>query len=259
MRLILPLLLSLATVGILSADHHLSGERQYLELRTYYLNAAEDVAAIDGYMEHALLPALDRQGIGPVGVFSKAAGNEDQSPKVYVVIPYNSMEQFASMQEALDADAAYQRAASGYFAASSEDPRFERIESELLHSFAAWPRVVVPAQKTASKDRLFELRIYESHSEKNGTVKVEMFNNGEVPIFLSAGLQPVFMGRAMTGPNTPNLSYMVVFDDAAAATASWQNFRDHPDWKKLSAVEKYKGTVSKIHQTWLSPRSYSGL
>jgi hypothetical protein len=52
---------------------------------------------------------------------------------------------------------------------------------------------------------------------------------------------------------------MVVFDDKAAADESWNNFRAHPDWKTLSAVEKYKGTVSKIHSTWLSPRPYSGL
>ncbi len=250
------LLLSLASVGALSAA---GGDRQFTEVRTYHLADADDMAALDAYMENALLPALKRQGIGPVGVFSKAAENEDQSPNLYVVIPFDSLEQFAAMQEKLDADRVYQTAASGYFAATQEDPRFLRIESELLHSFKVWPHVVVPAQKTAGKDRIFELRSYESHSEKNGTLKVEMFNNGELPIFKATGLQPVFMGRVMTGAHAPNLTYMLVFDDMAAATANWLAFRNHPDWKTLSGVEKYKGTVSKIHQTWLRPRPYSGL
>ena len=256
MRLLTVLLLSLASISLLSAA---DGKRQFTELRTYHLADADDLAALDAYMENALLPALKRQGIGPVGVFAKDAENEDKSPNLYVVIPFDSLEQFAAMQEKLDADKAYQTAAGGYFAATAEDPRFLRIDSELLHDFEVWPRVVVPAQQKAGKDRLFELRSYESHSEKNGTLKVEMFNSGELPIFKATGLEPVFMGRVMAGPHAPNLTYMLVFDDRAAATANWQKFRDHPDWKKLSGVEKYKGTVSKIHQTWLRPRPYSQL
>lgn len=253
----IPFLLSLASVGALSAA---DGDRQFTEWRTYHLADADDMAALDSYMESALLPALKRQGIGPVGVFSKAADNEDQSPKLYVAIPFDSLEKFAAMQELLDADRTYQTAASGYFAATAEDPRFMRIDSELLHSFEVWPRTVVPAQKTAGKNRLFELRSYESHSEKNGMLKVDMFNNGEVPIFLATGLQPVFMGRVMAGAKAPNLTYMLVFDDMEAATASWSAFRAHPDWKTLSGVAKYQGTSpSKIHRTWLQPRPYSGL
>jgi hypothetical protein len=256
MRLLLPLLLCAATVGALSAA---DGNRQFTEWRTYHLVDADGLAALDSYVESALLPALKRQGIGPVGVFAKTANNEDQSPKLYLAISFDSLEQFGAMQEKLDADETYQTAASGYFANTPDDPRFARIESELLHAFEVWPETVVPAQKTAGKDRIFELRSYESHSEKYGTLKVEMFNSGEVPIFLATGLQPVFMGRAMAGPNTPNLTYLLVFDDQAAATANWLGFRNHPDWKTLSGVQKYKGTVSKIHQLWLSPRPYSGL
>lgn len=256
MRLSIFLLASFASIGLLSAA---DGERGFTEWRTYHLTDAADLAALDAYMESALLPALERQGIGPVGVFAKDARNEDQSPKLYMAIAFDSLEQFGAMQEKLDADRAYQMAASGYFATTREDPRFVRIESELLHAFEVWPSVTVPAQKTAGKDRLFELRSYESHSEKNGTLKVEMFNNGELPIFLDTGLQPVFMGRVMTGSHAPNLTYMLVFDDQEAATANWQAFRDHADWKALSGVEKYKGTVSKIHQIWLRPRPYSGI
>lgn len=256
MRLTILLLMSLASIGLLSAA---DGERQFTEWRTYHLAAAEDMAALDAYMENALLPALKRQGIGPVGVFAKDAENEDKSPKLYLAIPFDSLEKFAAMQEKLDADREYQTAASGYFASTADKPRFLRIDSELLHAFQVWPRVVVPAQKTAGKDRLFELRSYESHSEKNGTLKVDMFNNGELPIFKATGLEPVFMGRVMTGSHAPNLTYMLVFDGREAATANWLKFRNHPDWKTLSGVEKYKGTVSKIHQTWLRARPYSGL
>lgn len=257
MRRLAPLLIGLLTASALFAAHHEKHDRQYLEVRTYHLRTADEMSAVDGYMEKALLPALRRQGITNVGVFSEY--EPEGVPSVYVLIPYDTIEQFAASQEKLDADAAYQEAAAGYFSAPKDEPRFTRIESELLHAFEVWPQVHVPAQQKAGKSRLLELRTYESHSEEFGARKVEMFNAGEVPIFLSAGIQPVFMGRALTGPNTPNLTYMTVFDDMAALEKGWKAFSAHPDWKKLAAVEKYKGTVSKIHKTWLTPRPYSGL
>jgi NIPSNAP len=253
-RLILSLLSLSAFAVLLPAQ-----QGQYVEVRTYHLKAAEDIAAIDSYMEHALLPALKRQGIGPVGVFAKDPQDPDPSPNVYVVIPYESLAQFSAMPEKLDADETYQMAASGYFATPADSPRFTRIESELLHSFDVWPKVKAPPQTAAGKDRLLELRTYESPTEKMGTLKKEMFNSGEVPVFLAVGIQPVFMGRAVIGPYTPNLTYMTAYDDMAANEAAWKAFSAHPDWKKLSGMEKYKGTVTKIHKAWLRPRPYSGL
>jgi len=38
---------------------------------------------------------------------------------------------------------------------------------------------------------------------------------------------------------------------------AWKSFREHPAWKVLSKVKKYKGTVSKIHKYILVPKAYS--
>ena len=89
-------------------------------------------------------------------------------------------------------------------------------------------------------------------------IMVEMFNSGEVPIFLDCGIQPVFMGRVLSGPKMPNLTYMTVYSDEDHLAEAWSKFGPHPDWQKLKEVEKYKGTVSKIHKTLLTPRPYSG-
>ena len=240
--------------SVLPAAHH--EEQQYLEFRTYHLSSADELGKVDAYLEKGLLPALKRQGIGPVGVFTDQA--PEGAPNVYLLIPYASMEQFSEMQGKLDADSAYQSAAAAYFNTPQKEPRFSRIESELMLSFKAFPRAHVPAQQKKGKPRLFELRSYESHSEKMGALKVEMFNSGEVPIFLDCGIQPVFMGRVLSGPKMPNLTYMTVYDDEDDLKESWSKFGPHPDWQKLRAVEKYKGTVSKIHKTLLTPRPYSG-
>ncbi len=134
-----------------------------------------------------------------------------------------------------------------------------RIRSELQVAFDCFPQLKVPAQKVAGKDRLFELRVYESATERMGHLKVDMFNNGKVPIFLDCGIQPVFFGQAIVGDRLPNLTYMTVYDNAEERDAGWKKFQAHPDWQKLKVVEKYQGTVSKIHKFNLKPRPYSQL
>ena len=230
-------------------------EQQYLEFRTYHLSSAEELPEVDTYFEEGLLPALERQGIGPIGVFTDRM--PEGAPNVYLLIPFSSIAQFSTMQSKLDADEAYQSAAAAYFGVPMDAPRFTRIESELMLSFAAFPRVKVPEQKTQGQPRLFELRSYESHTEEKGALKVEMFNSGEVPIFLDCDIQPVFMGRVLAGPKMPNLTYMTVYSDDAHLEEAWAKFGPHPDWQKLRAVERYQDTVSKIYKILLTPRSYS--
>ena len=86
-----------------------------------------------------------------------------------------------------------------------------------------------------------------------------MFNSGEVPIFLDCQIAPVFMGQALIGDLQPNLTYMTVYDNDEARKTAWKAFSDHPDWQVLKAVEKYKGTVSKIHKSDWIAKPYSQL
>ena len=244
---------ALSAVIALAAGH--SEKRQYFEFRTYHLSSAAELPKVDGYLEKALLPALKRQGIELLGAFSEKT--PEGNPKVYVLIPFDSIEQFSTMQGKLDNDSAYQSAGADYFNTPQKEPRYSRIDSELMLSFAAFPKPTVPKQAKMDKPRLFELRSYESHSEKMGMLKVEMFNSGEVPAFLDVGIQPVFMGRVIAGPKMPNLTYMTVYDDDAALAKAWEGFGPHPGWQKLKAMDKYKGTVSKIHKVLLLPRPYS--
>ena len=116
------------------------------------------------------------------------------------------------------------------------------------------PQLKVPEKK----GRIFEIRTYESHSEKFAKKKIDMFNKGgEIEIFLETGLMPVFFGESLIGPRMPNLTYMLVFDDMADHDASWSRFIASPKWKKLSGDAQYKDTVSNIHNRILRPLGYS--
>jgi hypothetical protein len=63
-------LAGLAPLGKLVAEECGSGEaRDIYELRTYHLDSEKQRAGLDTFLNDAAIPALNRIGIKPVGVF----------------------------------------------------------------------------------------------------------------------------------------------------------------------------------------------
>ncbi len=243
--------------GMLSFSEATAQEsRQIYEVRTYLLGEAGDEAAVDGYLRDALLPTLSRVGVGPVGVFGNAPADES-APRIVVVIPYDSPAQMAAAAAAVDSDPEYAKAAEGYLDRGPKDPPYERIRSELLVAMDCMKRAAVPEGTLENDDRVYELRVYESANERLGNLKVDMFNSGEVPIFLDCGIQPIFLGQCVVGPQMPSLTYLTVYPDEASRGEAWKAFRSHPDWEVLSKDPKYAGTVSRIDKFVLTAKPYS--
>lgn len=234
-------------------------DKHVLELRTYTLTDAEAEKTLDAYLEGALIPALKRQGLGPIGAFAQAEPDPTAPPQVLLLIAGDSADAVVAAELELASDEAYQSAAKQYLTTPADKPVISRISSELLLSFDVWPKATASKQKQEGRDRLFELRTYESPTERLGHLKVEMFNSGEVPIFLDSGITPVFMGQALVGDKLPNLTYMTVYDDVDSRDKAWKTFVEHADWQVLKEVKKYAGTVSKIHKSDWRPKSYSDL
>lgn len=231
-------------------------DKQFYEVRTYQLGASGDEAALDQYLSEALLPALKKLGIGPVGAFHDPEAKEGER-QLILVIPYKTPNQLVEIEQQLASDETYQAAAKEYLERPADQAAFERINSELLIAFDCMPELKVPEEASEGKDRIYELRTYESATEQRGDVKVEMFNSGEVPIFLDSGIRPVFFGQALIGPKRPNLTYLTVYSDDAARQDAWKAFVAHPDWKELSSQPKYKNTVSHIDKAVLAAKPYS--
>jgi hypothetical protein len=227
--------------------------REYYELRTYALKPAK-LPLLDQYLSKALIPTLKRYGLGPVGVFVDRA-IPDQA-KVYVLIVYPTADQCASLSARLADDAEYLKLAADYWAAPANDPVYSRIESSLLTAIDGIPKLEKP---DASKPRLLNLRIYESHNERAGKKKIEMFNKGELAIFRRVGLTPVFFGETIVGGAMPNLTYLLVFPDDEGRKTAWNRFREDPEWLKLRAIPEYadKEIVSRITNVILTPAPYS--
>ncbi|MHC4726312.1 MAG: NIPSNAP family protein [Planctomycetota bacterium] len=227
-------------------------KQEYLEFRQYRLHVGSKKNRLGNFLRDVGIPAMNRIGIRSVGVFSAMYGPSD--PTLYVLLVHKSLETVMNSASMLMDDREYQRQGADFINASLSDPAFVRMESSLMLAFKDMPKLEVPEKKK----RLFELRIYESHSIKAAKKKIEMFNEGgEIAIFKKTGLRPVFFGETLIGPLMPNLTYMLVFEDMADRDKKWDVFRVDPEWKKLSSNPAYKGTVSNITDIILRPASYS--
>jgi hypothetical protein len=233
-----------------------AGQREFYELRTYEMPTGNRKAVLNEYLQKALLPGLTRIGAGPVGVFSVVSGAN--ALELFVLIPYPTLDAFLSAPEKLAADAEYKAAAAAYFGTSIDNPAYTRYESTLLRAFSHIPKLRVPAETAANKPRIFELRVYESHNETAALKKIEMFNEGgEIALFDRIGLRSVFFGQTLIGRRQPNLVYLTVHADMAAREATWETFRNSPDWKKLSGDPQFANTVSATTVVFLRPTAYS--
>ena len=208
------------------------GARECYELRAYMVKSPEQQAGVVKFWCDAAIPAYNRIGVNPVGVFLV---QEELSP-VYVVLPHPSLASVATATDKLLADEAFLAAGAAFLNAPAENPAYERIESSLLEAFTGMPKLERPAE---SDTRVFQLRIYESPSVKTGQKKIEMFNTAEIDIFRKTGLNPVFFGEALAGTKMPNLTYMLGFENADAQKAAWDAFRKDPDWLELRAKPEY--------------------
>ncbi len=231
--------------------------RQYYELRKYLLRRDAQVEATNKYLSGALVPALNRMGIGPVGAFTVDIGPE--TPTLYLLLPSAELETLVGVGLRLREDAAFLSAAEGFWDAPQTTPAFERVESTLLIAFAGWPQLVAPPPTATKGKRVFQMRSYESASDRDHVRKVEMFHSGEFESFQRAGFWRVFFGDALIGERLPQLTYMLSFPDLEHMNAMWDAFRNDPEWKKLQADPRfsYAQLVVKITNLVLSPTPYS--
>lgn len=248
--------------GLLSQNARAQGEggnagRDFYELRRYQFRNGPGPRIVRDYLRDAAIPALNRAGIKPVGVFNGMVGPEN--PSTYVLIPYPSLHAIADIARRLDRDEEYQSRAADYLGAPASAPAYVRFESFLLEAFETVPRIEVPQATAEKRPRIFELRTYENPSEKANRTKLKMFNTAEIGIFRRTGLTPVFFGNAWIGSRMPHLTYMLTFDSVEDRQKKWGVFGSDPAWKKLSTTPGYTDPeiITNITNEFLSPAPFS--
>lgn len=232
--------------------------QEYYQLTIYHLKTAEQLATTNAYLKNSYLPELHKTGLKNIGVFNSIDNDTAIDKKIVVLIPFASMQQFEGFKNNLSIIKLANTGEAAYTTAAFNNAPFERMETVLLKGFKKMPQLKKPALTAPATDRIYELRSYESATEKIYSKKVSMFNEGgEVDLFNQLNFNAVFYGEVLVGSHMPNLMYMTTFNNKADHDAHWKSFVSDTTWKRLSTMPEYLNTVSKADIYLLRPADYS--
>lgn len=254
------LLLTLTVFLLQASASILPPKQEYYELRIYTLSNEQQLKTVEDYLQQALIPALKKQGIGTVGVFTPITNDTASTKKLYLLIPFRSVEQAINYTDKLEKDNSYQDKGKPYIEAKFNEVPYFRQERILMKAFKDQPVLKVPSLKSSRSDRVYELRNYEGHTEKIYANKVDMFNRGgEIKLFDRLGFNGIFYGEVIFGSRMPNLVYMTSFENMEERNAHWKTFGNDAEWKELSSREEYQNNVSHADIWLLRSTPYSDL
>ena len=230
----------------------------YYQITVYNFKTSDQQSLIDNYLQTAYLPALHHLKIKNVGVFAPITNDTSINKKLYVIIPLPSFEAAATLTKKITSYPTYVSNGKAYLDVAHTNAAYTRIENILLEKFAMAPFFILPKLTGNRDERIFELRSYESASEKIYQNKVYMFNEGkEIDIFKKLNFNAVFYATVIAGSRMPNLMYMTSFENIADRDEHWKKFSASDDWKKLSGLPMYQNNVSKADIILMKSTPYS--
>src|SRR6266853_3987571 len=123
-----------------------SASAEYYDLRRYQLTNGPGTKLTENYFADALIPALNRLSIGPVGAFSVYFGPE--TPAYYLLMPSTKLETLVTADLALAQDALFVKAGAPFWDAPAGSPRSEEHTSELQSQSNLVCRLLLEKKKT---------------------------------------------------------------------------------------------------------------
>jgi hypothetical protein len=244
-----------AKAGLPQFAHANPPQKEYYSILVYHLKDAAQETRLDAYLKDALIPAAHKAGVSKIGIFKPIDNDTSADRRIYVFIPGHSAEQLLKLPNQLNTN---NPAAKDYVDATWDQPVYTRMETIILEAFPEMLKMEIPVLKSAKSERVYELRSYESASEKLHQNKVDMFNKGgEVKLFKRLGFNAVFYADVLSGSHMPNLMYMTTFENRAAREEHWKTFSSDPEWKALLPQPQYAHNTSHSDIILLHPAEYS--
>lgn len=229
----------------------------YYQIKVYHFKTKAQEDRLDAYLQNAYLPAMHKAGVKNVGVF-KPLKQDSLDKKLYVFVPYKTFDALENTDQKLLKDQTYLTDGKDYLEAQYNGPTYTRIETMVLRAFIDAPEPSVPNLTAKKADRIYEMRSYESATEKYNISKVKMFNAGdEIGIFKGLNFNAVFYGQVIAGSHMPNLMYMTTFNSMQDNKDKWKLFFDDEKFKALGKMQEYQKNVSKGESFFLYPTDYS--
>lgn len=227
------------------------------EMRIAYLRNGADQQRqrMAEFIEKSTIPALQKYGAGPVGVFGNLIAPD--GPYIMAIVQYPSLAAMEETRSKMGEDAGYKKATAKLL--SGAGLPYVRLESSIVRGVPWMPGIEVPKHDGNRSNYVFELRTYESNTTATLEKKVKMFADGEMAIFRRLGMIPVLFGTTVIGRRMPNLVYMLGYENLAAREKVWQAFGQDAEWAKLRATPGLSDAeiVSNISSVLLSPLPFS--
>jgi hypothetical protein len=235
----------------------------FIQVRHYMLGPVGNAKLCDDFFRDALIPAANRLGISPVGVFNGWFGPDTATKWVLLVGP--SLETVATLETHLSRDPEYMKTAAPFLNAPVAQPPFSRMESSLLQTLPELPGVAVPAALAKAEKRIYELRTYVQPTYLSHDLKADLFQaGGEAESLNKAGLNGVFfaenlIGSGIPGSSLPGITYMWAYASLADRQKGEEVWGASPETHAVMGNPKYAGVPSVISNIILRPAPYSQL
>lgn len=109
-----------------------------------------------------------------------------------------------------------------------------------------------------SANRVFELRTYTANPGRLAELHAR-FRDHTVELFERHGMTNVIYMAPQDAPLSENtLVYLLAHDSRNAAEASWNGFRNDPDWQAVAEATRRNGRlVQNVDSVFLDPTDYS--
>lgn len=242
-----------AATTVFAAD--VSAKKEYIEVRKYTVKDTDKRTQLIELCDKALIPALNRQNLKPVGIFIPLEGDEKHALNLFVVIPHSSPESFIKTNMLLLEDETYRKDAAPIFETTSKNPVYTDCVTYFLNTFPSIPVLETP---NLGADRVFQLRLYRSFNVERHAAKIKMFDQGgELPLFREVEMNPIFFGDVVAGNRMPCLMYMIGCPSLEKHTEVWRTFGRHPKWREISSNPEYADTATEIDAVILRPSAGS--
>jgi hypothetical protein len=236
------------------------GKQDFYQMRIYHCTDLKQVTQIEEYAGKQLLPYLHKNGIKHVGIFTPVNNDTLRDKKLFIWIPYSSLEQMKTVEHKFESTDAFGNDPLIHNDSSGALSPYGRIEVSLSSAFRFMTSYDPKTHFPRSPDNIYEYRSYESATEALHLRKVHMFNEGgEIPLFKRLGFDALFYSRVIAGPRMPNLIYITRFSNMEERNNHWKQFSADPEWKTLSSMPKYANSVSAAEIILMKASSYSDL
>ncbi|MBN1465049.1 hypothetical protein JXA02_04760, partial [candidate division KSB1 bacterium] len=148
------LLAGSVTAPVLSQE----SKRTYYEFSRYQLVSSAGKKRFESYWEQAVIPALNRLGLKPIGLLQSKYGSHGLD--YYAIIPHPSLDSFVTAWGDVATDATYQ-SQQEFIDVPMNEPLYSRCHTNLLRAFEELPTIEIAESVQKAAGRLFEVRIYE--------------------------------------------------------------------------------------------------